>query len=49
MNLWPSFHGLFLNVSEGFLSESLCVDNVDIETFDLHGLTLCVSEGHLSE
>ena len=36
-------HGQILCVSEGFLSELLCVHNVGIETFDLHGLILCVS------
>ena len=42
-------HELILCVSEGLLSELLCVHNVGIETFDLHGLILCVSEGFLSE
>ena len=37
--------GLILGVSEGFLSELLCIHNVDIEIFYLHGLILCVSEG----
>ena len=40
-------HGLILCVSEGFLSELLCIHIVDIETFDLHALILCVSEGLL--
>ena len=33
-------HGLILCVSEGFLSELLCIHNVNIESFDLHGLIL---------
>ena len=41
-------HGLILCVSEGLLSELLCVHIVGIETFDLHELILCVSEGVLS-
>ena len=36
-------------MSEGVLSDLLCVHIVGIENFDLHGLTLCVSEGLLSE
>ena len=39
--------GLILCVSEGFLSELLCIHNVGMGTFDLHGLILCVSEGFL--
>ena len=34
-------------MSEGFLSELLCIGNVCMETSDLHGLILCVSEGDL--
>ena len=33
-------HGLILCVSEGLLSELLCIDNVGIETVDLDGLPL---------
>ena len=40
--------GLILCVSEGFLSELLCIHNVGMGTFDIHELTLCVSEGVLS-
>ena len=40
-------HGLILCVPEGYLSELLCVYNVDIETFDLHGLILYVSVDYL--
>ena len=40
-------HGLILCVSEGLLSELLCVHIVGIENFFLHGLILCVSEGYL--
>ena len=38
-------HGLILCVSEGFLYQSLCVHNVDMETYDLHGEILYVSGG----
>ena len=31
-------HGLILCVSEGFLSQLLCIHNVDIETYGLHEL-----------
>ena len=41
-------HGLILCVSEGVLSELLCIHNVGMGTFDLHGLILYVSEGDLS-
>ena len=41
-------YGLILYVSEGFLSELLCIHNVGMGTFDLHGLTLCVSLDFLS-
>ena len=37
-------HGLILCVSEGHLSELLCVHIVGMGSFDLHGLILCVSE-----
>ena len=36
-------------MSEGFLSQLLCIHIVGMGTFDLHGLILCVSEGFLSE
>ena len=36
-------------MSEGVLSELLCIHNVGMGTFDLHGLILCVSVGFLSE
>ena len=38
-------HALILCVSEGFLSELLCMHILGMETFGLHGLILCVSEG----
>ena len=41
-------HGLILCVSEGVLSQLICVHNEGMETFYLHGLILCVSEGFLS-
>ena len=37
--------GLILGVSEGFLSELLCIHSVGMETFDLDALILYVSEG----
>ena len=37
-------HALILCVSEGVLSDLLCIHIVDIGTFGLHGLILCVSE-----
>ena len=40
-------HALILCVSEGILSQKLCVHIVDMGTFDLHALILCVSEGFL--
>ena len=42
-------HGLILYGTEGFLSELLCVHNVDKETLFLSGLILRVSEGFFSE
>ena len=42
-------HELILCVSEGVLSELLCIHIVGIGTFGLHELILCVSEGHHSE
>ena len=36
-------------VSEGFLSELLCIHNVGMGTFYLHAVILCVSEGDVSE
>ena len=42
-------HELILCVSEGVLSEMLCIHIVCMETFGLHGLILCVSEGDLFE
>ena len=36
-----------LYVSEGVLSELLCIYNAGMETFDLHGLLLYVSEEFL--
>ena len=44
-----SLHGSILSVSEDFLSELLCIHNVDIETFVLHELILCAPEALLSE
>ena len=41
--------GLILGVSEGLLSELLCIHIVGIGTFGLHELILCVSEGVPSE
>ena len=41
-------HGLILCVSEGFLSQLLCIHNVDIETYGHYGLILYVSEDFLS-
>ena len=41
-------HELTLCVSEGLLSELLCIHIVDIGTFGLHGLILCDSGGLLS-
>ena len=41
-------HGLILCVSEDFLSELLCIHNVDIETYGHYGLILYVSEDFLS-
>ena len=41
-------YGLLLCVSEGVLSELLCVYIVDMGTFDFDALTLCESEGLLS-
>ena len=38
---------LTLYVSEGALSQLLCIHIVDMGTYDLHGLLLCVSEGIL--
>ena len=43
------FYALILCVSEGVLSELLCIHIVDIGTFDLHGLIICVAEGYISE
>ena len=40
--------GLILYVSEGFLTELLCIHNVGIGSFDLYGLILYGSEGVLS-
>ena len=40
--------GLILCVSEGVLSELLCIHIVGMGTFDLHGPILCVSEDFLS-
>ena len=42
-------HELILCVSEGLLSELLCVHIVGIGTFGPHGLILCVSESFYSE
>ena len=42
-------HELILCVSEGFLSQLLCIHIVDMGTFGLHALILCVSEGILCE
>ena len=36
-------HGLILCVSEGYLSQLLCIHIVGMGTFDLRGLILCVS------
>ena len=41
-------HGLILCVSEGVLSELLCIHIVGMDTFDLHGLIFCGYEGHFS-
>ena len=40
---------LILSVSEGLISELLCIHNEGMGTFDLHVLILCVSEGLHSE
>ena len=40
-------HALILCVSEGFLSNLICIHTVGMGTSGLHGLTLCVSEGFL--
>ena len=42
-------HGPILCVSEGVLSELLCIRIVGIGIFYLHGLILCVSEEFLAE
>ena len=42
-------HALIICVSEGVLSELLCIHIVDMGSFDLNGLILCVSEDILSE
>ena len=42
-------YGLILYVSEGVLSELLCIHIVGMGFFDLHGQMLCESEGVLSE
>ena len=42
-------HGLILCVSEGVLSEMLCIHIVCTGTFDLYELNLYVSEGLLFE
>ena len=41
-------NGLILSVSEGLISELLCIHNEGMGSFYLHGLILCVSEGCLS-
>ena len=41
-------HGLILCVTEGVLSELLCIHNVGMGSFDLHARILYVSEGVLS-
>ena len=40
-------HALISCVSEGVLSELLCIHIVGMGTFDLHAPILCVSEGLL--
>ena len=40
-------HGLILCVSEGVLSQLLCIHIVGMETFDLRALIACESEDFL--
>ena len=47
--LTVDLHALILCVSEGCVSELLCIHIVDIGTSDLHALILCVSEDFLSQ